>query len=439
MALKYLKEIIDTRGYKIQSRDRQIFERGDLQTFFGFSDNDAIEVLIFDINDNQLPQSNFGMARYIPMTTENIRDYFLIADGTILQMYRFPNEYFIDVERIVKEAGYDNGIFKTQITLVNHRVGSNKKFDKLWISEISPSRTEVRLLPLKRKETEGTDLFERYGVFMRDGEFREDTITYAINLIEEINPALIATFIKNKYSEDWYFKLKSEFNIQNFDAFCTNVHKKFVESALFEFSNRISNPKDLNYGKPKPYKAPLELSKSTIKDLCFGLVIRAIDYYLSSPVIRYASDERLTTDESMDIVGQVSQRTESDISIDVIPPEIKIIDRKKVIVKEADIILEDLKKKEKPQLPIDIIDTPGFKDEPIEFIKPDLPVDLPPNPPVKTEEQEVPVKSGGEISAGGGGGGYDWTSQYDNYNVVDSGLGKERVGARPAENRGNLK
>lgn len=429
MALKYLKEIVDTKGYKIESRDREIFERGDLQTFFGFSDNDAIEVILFDINDNQLPQSNYGLARYIPMTTENIRDYFLIADGTIFQMYRFPNEYFIDVERIIKEGGYDNGIFKTQITLINHRVGSNKKYDKLYINEISPSRTEVRLQPLKRKETEGTDLFERYGVFMRDGEFREDTITYAINLIEEINPTLISSFIKNKYSEDWYFKLKSEFNIQNFDLFCTNVHKKFVESALFEFSNRISNPKDLNYGKPKAYKAPLELSKSTIKDLCFQLVIRAIDYYLSSPVVRLASDERLMIDESMDIVGQVTQRTTSDVEIDTLPPELKVVDRKKASVRQVDLVLENEKKKAILP-PIDIIDVPIVIEKPIEYIKPDLPPDLPIKP-----IEETPV----DIVIGGGGGGGGWTDQYDYYNVVDSGLGKEKIVAKPEESRQNLK
>ena len=74
-------------------------------------------------------------------------DYFLIAEGTLLQRYKFPSEYFIDAERLLKEAGYTNGIFKTQITLINKRAGSEKTLDKLWISEISPSRTEIRLFP----------------------------------------------------------------------------------------------------------------------------------------------------------------------------------------------------------------------------------------------------------------------------------------------------
>jgi len=437
MAIQSFKDIIETKGYRIESRDREIFERGDLQTFFGFSDNDAIEVLVYDVNDNQLPQSTFGLARYIPMTTENIRDYFLIADGTIFQMYNFPKEYFIDIERIIKEGGYDNGIFKVQITLLNHRVGSNKKYDKLWISEISPSRTEVRLLPLRRPETLGTDLFERYGVFMRDGEFREDTIAYAINLIEEINPSLISSFIKEKYSEDWYNKLKSEFNIQNFDLFCTNVHKKFVESALYEFTNRISDVKDLNYGKPKGTKPLIELSKSTIKGLCFNLVIKAIDYYLSTPVVRLANEEQLVTDESLDIVGQVLQRTESDISVDTKNPVIRTATRQKAVITDKELVLIEKKKIELPPIVIDPVDKPIFGI-----------IELPPPPPifVTPDGDVLPPKSSDTIvkdvvSTGGGGGGgvtFDGTEGQFGYGDLGTGLGKERIlGSR--KTRDNIK
>ena len=81
----------------------------------------------------------------------DIKDYFLIADGTKLQAFQFPNEYFIDAERLIREAGYNNGIFKTEITLLNKRVGYDNPNEKLWIQEISPSRTEVRLLPIKNE------------------------------------------------------------------------------------------------------------------------------------------------------------------------------------------------------------------------------------------------------------------------------------------------
>ena len=111
-----------------------VFEKGDYQSFFGLSKTDAIEFIIYDVNNNQLPQqsANNQLVRYVPLTNTNIKDYFLIASNTVLQKNKLPAEYFIDAERLIKEAGYNNGIFKTQITLVNHRAGSNKPYDKLY-------------------------------------------------------------------------------------------------------------------------------------------------------------------------------------------------------------------------------------------------------------------------------------------------------------------
>ena len=106
MAIKTFKEIIANKGYRIDSNDRRIFETGTIESFFGLSPNDAIEFIIYDSNDNQLPQQNFSNVRYIPLTAENIGDYFLIAEGTLFQKYKFPNEYFIDIERLLKEAVY---------------------------------------------------------------------------------------------------------------------------------------------------------------------------------------------------------------------------------------------------------------------------------------------------------------------------------------------
>jgi hypothetical protein len=150
MAIRNIKELINNKGYVINPNDRKIFEEEDLQSFFGFSESDAIEFIIYDINNNQLPQGDGNLVRYIPLNSQNINDYFLIQDGTLFQKYKLPSEYFIDAERLLAEAGYTNGIFKTQITLINKRAGSQKSYDKLWINEISPSRTEVRLFPLKR-------------------------------------------------------------------------------------------------------------------------------------------------------------------------------------------------------------------------------------------------------------------------------------------------
>jgi hypothetical protein len=383
MAIQNFKNIVDSKAYRVDSKDREIFETGDLQSFFGLSDSDSIEFIIYDANDNQLPQSNYGLVRYVPLTTQNIRDYFLIADGTVFQRFNFPNEYFIDVERLLKEAGYNNGIFKTQITLISNRIGSNSKYDKLWISEISPSRTEIRLLPLKRKETENTDLFQRFGVMIHDGEFRDDTIYYAIEFIEKINPTQISIYIKEKYSENWFNKLNAEYNIKGFETFTTSVYTKFMQSALYEFTNRISDIRNLEYGNPKPTKPPLQLSKDTIQDTCYKLLIKAIDFYLLTPTFSENSTYDTQTDDSMDIVGQVLQRTEADTKIDTKDPVIK----KAEIVKINDVELDALLEKEIP-----IVD--DKKPEPI-------PEPISPAP-------------GGGGGGGTGNGGNPWDSNYGN-------------------------
>ena len=100
MAIKTFKEILNNQGYRISSNDRKIFEEGNLESFFGFGEKDAIEFVVYDLNDNQLPQINDELVRYVPLTTANIKDYFLIAEGTVLKKNQFPTEYFIDVERL---------------------------------------------------------------------------------------------------------------------------------------------------------------------------------------------------------------------------------------------------------------------------------------------------------------------------------------------------
>jgi hypothetical protein len=358
MALQNFKDIINNRAYRIQSKDREIFEKGNLQSFFGFSDKDVIEFIVYDANDNQLPQKDWGIVRYIPMTTENIGDYFLIADGTILQAYNFPNEYFIDIERLLNEAGYANGIFKTQINLLNSRVGSSQKFDKLWISEVSPSRTEIRVFPLKRKETEGTDLFERFNIFVKDGEFREDTINSALSIIEKVTPQQIASTLSTKYGKNWVDKLRTEYNITSLESFLNNVKTKFVQASLYEFTNRISDPLDLNYGKAKKTKPKLDLSKANVKQKCVELYVRALDFYLSRPAFVQNSSFDLDTDSSKDIVGQVLQRAQSDTLIDTTSPEVKVTKVIKVAASSSETKLKAEIIKELPSPPPPLVGPP---------------------------------------------------------------------------------
>ena len=369
MAVKKFKDIIDNKGYRVNSKDRKIFEEGNLQSFFGFGDKDAIEFIVYDINDNQLPQIDDKLIRYIPLSTESIKDYFLVAEGTLFEKNQFPSEYFIDAERLLREAGYDNGIFKTQITLLNKRVGSEQPQDKLWISEISPSRTEVRLFPIKNSGFTNTELEKRYSMFIQNQQFRDDIINSAFVFLEKITPVSISDFIRNKYSSQWFDKFRAEYKISDFETLATKIHIKFIESAGYYFTNRNSDIRSNTYGKPLTTRPKLDLSKNEIKESCKLLLAKATDFYLTQLDIKRDVTQKVGLEQSLDDVGKVMQRYESDIQINTSSPEKKIVTIEKKQIDEKLLEFKRQLEKEKPAV------------EPTVEPVPDPPVETPTNYP----------------------------------------------------------
>ena len=392
MAIRKFKDIIDNKGYRISSADRQIFEQGNLQSFFGLGEQDAIEFIVYDANDNQLPQGQLGESvRYVTLSTENIKDYILLPEGTIFQKYQFPKEYFVDVERLLNEAGYKNGIFKTQITLLNKRVGTEQKFNKLWINEISPSRNEIRLLPLDRGVELNPELLERFSLMLRDGNFRDDTIYFMFQFIEKIKPQEISSFIISKYSEKFLKRLKTEFNIPDFEVFSTTIYNKFVESAAYEFTNKISNIRDARYGQLKSTKIGIELTKSEIVDICKRLLASTVDYYLSFPNVKTTTTFDAGNDASFDEVGKVLQRLNSDTTVDTSSPIVELVKVTTKKTTQTELIIAREKEQTKKEVP-------ATKDDK----KQDPPVEEPPKKEVIVMRNYM-VTNLSRISRGGSG------------------------------------
>jgi len=380
-AIKSFKEIINNKGYRINKSDRELFDRGDIQSFFGFSENDCIEFKLYDVNNNELPVTGpftaYSNVKYIHLTTENIKDYFLIAEGTIFQKYQFPTEYFIDAERLIKESGYNNGIFRVEITLLNKRVGGEQTGNKLWISEISPSRLEVRLFPVENNNAAFIqDLKERYGIFYNNGEFKEDTLKYAIPAIESIDANYIGKALKTKYSEQWFQTFLSEYKINGFDIFCTQIHTAFVQASIYEFTNRVSDINSLQYGKPKTVKAPISLSKENIINSCRIILTQVLNKYLINPNPQFGNSI-IDNLESFDAIQQILQSKTSDTNITTNTPTVKeAVQTKTSNVKVAlEKIKTDLITK---NLPI-----------PKEIILPDVPINIPISEPTVREVQDI--------------------------------------------------
>lgn len=421
--LKNFKEVIQNKAYRINSNDRKIFEQGDLQSFFGLSEDDVIEFIMYDFSENQLPQKDNGLVRYISLTNENINDYFLLAEGTVMTRNNLPSEYFIDVERLLKEAGYSNGLFKTQISLINKRLGSYKIDDKVWVSEISPSRTEIRLFPLE-KSPNINDIKERFNIFYTAGDFRSDIIYNALKLVESINSSVIDDFIKNTYGNGFYNKLKTEYKISNFDSFSVNIHKKFVESAYYDFTNRISDIKDINYGKPRKTSPRLQLSESTIMRRLSELIVNSINFYLTQKDEQLNSTSVNLRIESIDDAPTILQSKSSDIQIEAKVPELKIVTIEKPIQTERKLeIIKKLKEEAPIAEPKPKITFPVEKENPItgEIITIEQ--------PVENERDELPIIT--ETPTGGSGG-----SSVGNFVEIETGnrMGRDRIYERNREN-----
>lgn len=318
MAIKDFKEVVDRKGYKVDSEDRKIFEREIGKSYFGAGFSDMIEFILYDINDNKLPQGEDGkFVRYIHLNDSNIKDYFLISDNNFTKKLNGASEFIVDIEKLVKEAGYSNGIFKTQVTLLNRRVGSEKgEGDKLWIHEISPSRTEIRVLPLKNKKQPNFDLERRYNILTENKQFRDDTIYFAKQYIQNITTDKVLNAFSRikgnqRDTQTYHALIQKEFKIESIEIFIQRVRTKFIESMDYFISGREWNINNINYGKPKNELDLVELTISNINQTFEQSLTSILQYYLPKRTIQ---EENELTPEQQVTFDEVKQILKSSVS-----------------------------------------------------------------------------------------------------------------------------
>ena len=304
MALETFKEIVERKGYLVNKEDRKIFEKEIKKSNFGMGYSDMIEFILYDSNDNQLPQGEDAkLVRYIHIDDKNINDYFLITSSEETKKFNDSSEFIIDLERLIKEAGYSNGIFKTQVTLLNRRIGSEESSeDKLWIHEISPSRTEIRVVPLKNSVRPNKDLVKRYNLFVENGNFRDDTIYYVRAFIEQIDIlSVVDTFIRSKGrirdGRRYQRLIQKEFKVGSFDKLLNDIKDRYIESMNYFIQGSEWNITSNKYGKPKDELDKIELTIKFIKSVAEQALRNSIEYYL--PKRRIQNSVELTRDEQV--------------------------------------------------------------------------------------------------------------------------------------------
>jgi hypothetical protein len=318
MAIKGFKDIIERRGYKVESEDRKIFEKEIGKSYFGLGNADMIEFILFDASENQLPQGEDGkLVRYISLDEKNISEYFIISENNFTKKLNGASEFIVDIEKLIREAGYSSGIFKTQVTLLNRRAGKeNSDTDKLWIHEISPSRTEIRVLPIKNSNNPNLDLEKRYETFTEEKQFRDDTIYYAKQYIQNITTKKVLDFFsrikgKQKDTEIYHGLIRKEFKIDSVELLINRIREKFIESIEYFIDDRQWNIFDLNYGKPTNQLDVIQLSIDDINLVIEQSLGNVIEFYLPK---RNIQEQNELTPEQQVTFDEVKQILKSSVS-----------------------------------------------------------------------------------------------------------------------------
>lgn len=399
----------ENKGQFLQKDDLFIVSKTEIEeTDFGDCKYDVMEVSVYDINNNLLPQKSGNNVAYVK--TGDIKNY----------LYNITNkggqkELAIDAEKLLKELGFTNGILKLNLNFVRNKVGTDNNLTRVWIQEISPSREEIRVLPLKTKDTTINDLtnkeFKNINNLSKDFKYYKKNILDALDSFESSQLSTIDDALVNKFGNDFKATLKKDFGLSDLDGFRDRIFKDFKDSVTYWVNNKYYDITQSNFGKPSEirfvdcdqYDFNLLLSEiRNILNNCISantkvLKRRVVNYKEVPQEFAVVELRKQITDNlerfqtRVEIKRNVYAPDKVDLSIAGVkdlPPIIKVLD--KIVAVEPDVLPA-------PIAP-PIIPTPEPEPEP-------RPQPLPEPTPAPIIEEPTPAVEPPVYGGGGGGGG----------------------------------
>lgn len=242
---------LDSTAQLVASKDLNIFKTSAKNiTDFGMSKNDVIEFRLYDLSNNLLEQTEGKRVRYI--TKQQLPKYLKSDIDPTTQEKIFD----IDIEKLVKEAGYGNGEFKVVFNFLKNYLGSQNTKQRVWIHEVSPSRTEIRIQPLiTTDETQNAKIKHRYEAFSQNtSELREnrDLLLKYIDGVELTISDYIDEWFKAVHGVKWIEVIRKDFKFLNdrqYTEFKQKIFTDFKKSFFYQIDGkefRLGNP---NYGQ----------------------------------------------------------------------------------------------------------------------------------------------------------------------------------------------
>ncbi len=235
-------------GKFIDDKDLFILSKNEIEkSDFGMGKYDVMEVSVYDINNNLLPQKSGNNVAYIKKGT--IQNY----------LYNITNkqgqkELAINVEKLLNDLGFTNGILKVNINFVKKKVGSENELTRVWIQEVSPSREEIRILPLKTKDSNINKItnteFKNLKSLNKDFIYYKASILDSLSSFENSFLTKIDSYLETRFGKDFFTTLKKDFGLSKFDNFRTKIFEDFKLSVDYYLNNKYYKINESNFGKP---------------------------------------------------------------------------------------------------------------------------------------------------------------------------------------------
>lgn len=237
----------DNTGQFLESKDLFIVSKNEIQiSEFGNTPYDVMEVSVYDINNNLLPQKSGNNIAYVKST--DIKNY----------MYNITNnlgkrEVAIDVEKLLSDLGFTNGILKINLNFVRNRVGNENELQRVWIHEISPSREEIRIIPLKTKDESINNInknqFKNLKSLTKDFAFYKKSILDAVDSFDNSFLSKVDDYLISQYGKDYINVLKKDFGVIDFEGYKKRIIQNFKDGVRYFLTNKGYKPGDTDFGK----------------------------------------------------------------------------------------------------------------------------------------------------------------------------------------------
>jgi hypothetical protein len=267
---------LDNQGKFIQDVDLFILSKNEIEkTEFGLGKYDVMEVSVYDINNVLLPQKSGNNVAYIKRG--DIQNY----------LYNITNkggqkELAINVEKLLNELGFTNGILKVNINFVRNRVGNDNELTRVWIQEISPSREEIRILPLKTKDQNINNITNYQ--FKALKSLNKEFLYYKEELLKNLNSfdnkflSNIDSYLETQFGKDFFNVTKKDFGLSNFTNLRNKIFEDFKTSVTYYLTNKYYNISQSNFGKQDEIRFDdyevydFEMLLSEIQKILFGCI-----------------------------------------------------------------------------------------------------------------------------------------------------------------------